>query len=405
MSIKLDRLREYDQVILYSLRFRRYKIFETTFYGLDVYALISVDSPEIEYCFITCSNYDLIKSNLEKYNIKLEKLATHDGNSKDSKYYLSWKLIRKSIYEYRVFFIEEVLNGKTYKHQISVEINSILLPYMEYTITNFKKLKNYIAITSNVWSNNYSREPSKEDKKFLTPYINVNHYINKRVMDIMETYFKCENGVIYCMYNNKKEIAKLTLITEAEKITENGIILPQSLKLEIGNKEFTFYINNHNNIKYKEECEYYFLTMHVYSDSMFNNLIYGYDYIEGKYYYLKNEEKLILKNIDQKIAKKFRNMEKQNLYTYLLSNNKKCGMAIIIDENGDITYKLVKLNDKHFERTLDISLLKPVNEWDEDNNNNYREPDEFDKIDNKFYEYDEYDEYDEYEENENDEEN
>ena len=71
-------------------------------------------------------------------------------------------------------------------------------------------------------------------------------------------------------------------------------------------------------------------------------------------------------------------MKKQDLYTYLSSNNTKCGMTISIDENGDIIYKLVKLNDKNFKLVLDISLLKPINKWDEDNN--YREPKKFDSI-------------------------
>ena len=117
--------------------------------------------------------------------------------------------------------------------------------------------------------------------------------------------------------------------------------------------------------------------MHIYNSSLYNNLIYGYEFKEGEYYYLKHEEKLILKNIDKEIAKNFKNMENQNLYTYLLSNNEKCGMIVNIDKDNNITYKLVKLNDKCFESLLDISLLKPVNEWD---NNDYHEIDKFNGI-------------------------
>ena len=120
--------------------------------------------------------------------------------------------------------------------------------------------------------------------------------------------------------------------------------------------------------------------MHIYNNnsSYDNNLILGYEFKEKEYYYLKFEEKLILNNINKKIAKNFEEMKKQDLYNYLLSNNTKCGMTISIDENGDIIYKLVKLNDKNFKLVLDISLLKPINKWDEDNN--YREPKKFDSI-------------------------
>ena len=55
------------------------------------------------------------------------------------------------------------------------------------------------------------------------------------------------------MHNNKKTIAKLTLITGDEVISENGSKLLQSLKLEINNKKFTFYINDINTINYEKE--------------------------------------------------------------------------------------------------------------------------------------------------------
>ena len=68
------------------------------------------------------------------------------------------------------------------------------------------------------------------------------YYVNKEVMNILRKYFKYEDGKIVCMYNNKKEIAKLTLITENE-MDYVGIL--QSLELEINNKKFTFYINRY----------------------------------------------------------------------------------------------------------------------------------------------------------------
>lgn len=255
---------------------------------------------------------------------------------------------------------------------------------MYYPIAGFNISNDNIVISSTKWYNyDYDdRNYEYDDREnYNDNYKNYNkkdkHYINKRVINILETYFRCENGKIYCIYNNKKEIANLTLETGNIILTEDGnTIIPQKLCLNINDKYFSFYINDHNNINYKEKGEYYFLDMHVYSDSMFNNLIYGYDFVKGKYYYLKFEEKLILKNIDQKIAKKFRNMESQNLYTYLLSNNEKCGMIISIDEVNNVTHKLVKLNDKCFKSHLDISLLKPINKW----NNDPYEIDEFDCV-------------------------
>ena len=52
-------------------------------------------------------------------------------------------------------------------------------------------------------------------------------------------------------------------------------------------------------------------------------------------------------------------------------------MVINIDKDNNVTHKLVKLNNKCFESLLDISLLKPVCEWD---NNDYREIDKFNGI-------------------------
>lgn len=183
------------------------------------------------------------------------------------------------------------------------------------------------------------------------------YYINKKVMSILEKYFICEEDRIYCIYNNKKVNVKLTLITKDVIETDDDQILHQSLKLEIGNRKFTFYINDSKNINYMKTGKYCFLAMHLY-----NNLIYGYEYKEDKYYYLRYEEELILKNIDKEIAKNFEEMKRQDLYTYLLSNNEKRGMSISIDKDHNITYRLVKINDDFFKSksisTLDISLLK-----------------------------------------------
>lgn len=377
-------------VKLIDIEVGRYKIFRHR-YNCEKYILVSVNRPENLkyqiYKYYNKQDYNIIQENLHKYCIYLEDIVV-DLNSKefdveemnepipDSKFHLICEINKEN---FKVFFIEETFNEKIYKYPIYANINSILLPNTYYPITNFEISNDNIKIKSYVWSNNKIHK--KENNN-----INENHYINKRVIDILKTYFKCENNNIYCIYNNKKEIAKLTLITKDEILTEDGSKILQRLELNINDNRFTFYINNPPRfINYKKCDVYNFLTMYVYSDSMFNNLIYGYNLDTESYYYLKYEEKLILKNIDQKIAKKFRNMEKQNLYTYLLSNNEKCGMMISIDKDKNVTHKLVKLN-KNFEelQMLDISLLQSIDEWDDINDNNYHEINEFDDIVEEF---------------------
>ena len=359
--------------------------------GYDEYFLISINKPEIlRYAFdvgyveegfqmaILSIKYDIdIQDGFDEDEIKeLEK------NNSGWRYYFICEINNG----YKEFFIEVIDEKITKKYHFYSNIVN-LKPHREYIITDFTKSKyNYGFITSKNKSWGYEGETNK-------------YYINKKVIDILETYFKCKNDKIYCVYNNKKEITKLTLITKDEILTEDGSTkILQNLKLEIGNKKFTFYINNPKVIDYKKEGKYCFLAMHIYNNSLYNNLIYGYEFKEDEYYYLKHEEKLILKNIDKEISKNFKNMEDQNLYTYLLSNSEKCGMIVNIDKDKNVTHKLVKLNDKCFESLLDISLLKPVKEWD----NEFCEIDEFDSIvegfdegfdeeDNKEYYYDEED--------------
>lgn len=236
---------------------------------------------------------------------------------------------------------------------------SDLKPNTEYPIYGFEKTKygNIVLSTSN-----NSKQPI---------------YVNNKVMNILEKYFETNiiNNIHYpcCTYNNKKMIAKLILITGDEIITDNGIkTLSQKLCLDLYDTihstnsigSYTFYINNYKLIDYKKEGRYNFLAMHIYNNnsSYDNNMILGYEFKEKEYYYLKFEEKLILKNIDKDIAKNFEEMKRRDLYTYLLSNNEKRGMSINIDKDHNITYRLVWLNDDFFKSksisTLDISLLK-----------------------------------------------
>lgn len=232
---------------------------------------------------------------------------------------------------------------------------SDLKPNTEYYIHGFEKTKYGNIILSNIKNGDY-----------------YSIFVNNKVMNILEKYFeyiyddRYTVPDLYCTYNNKKVRACLYLITGDVITTDNDIkILQQKLYLdwkEIGS--YTFYINNYKLIDYKKEGRYNFLAMHIYNNnsSYDNNMILGYEFKEKEYYYLKFEEKLILKNIDKDIAKNFEEMKRQDLYTYLLSNNEKRGMSINIDKDHNITYRLVKINDDFFKSksisTLDISLLK-----------------------------------------------
>ena len=344
----------------------RYKLF--FHFG---YSLISVDKLENLIYYFEDGEYEHNEIyNFEvKYDIEIPDVNDENiGKLKNNNTAWKYNFICEIDNGYKEFFIEAPLNDKNNKRYPLYFSNYItnLKPYREYTITNFTKSKyDYGIIISEKWTKCLHSETNK-------------YYVNKKVIDILETYFKCEKDKIYCMYNNKKSIAKLTLITGDELITENGSKLLQSLKLEIGNKKFTFYINDINTINYEKEDKYCFLVMHIYNNSLYNNLIYGYEFKKDKYYCLKFEERLILNNIDREIARNFQMMIKQDCYTYLLSNNAMCGMIINIDKYKNITTKLVKLNDKCFEELLDISLLKPLSEWNI--NNNPHEIYEFDSI-------------------------
>ena len=136
---------------------------------------------------------------------------------------------------------------------------------------------------------------------------------------------------------------------------ENIKCINQNLKVVINNKRFTFYVNHSEYLDYKKKGVYYFLVMYIHNDS-----IYGYEINEDKYYSLKFERKLILNNIDQKITRALEDMEKQDLYTYLLYNNEIRGLIIKIDKTGNDQFRktpnFAKL-DKPFESIFEVIRL------------------------------------------------
>ena len=304
---------------------------------------------------------DILLSVVKEHNL-------HFGNNKEqidcNMYYVGdFNLVYEAEDEYKKIFY---LQKDNQKYPIKIGRNNVynwheftfskLKPNTEYYIYGFEKTKYGNIIFSSI-----------KDGRLCSIFV------NNKVMNILEKYLEViydnKNRMPYlcCIYNNEKVIAILHLITGDEITTDNDVkILSQKLCLGLYgiNGSYTFYINSHKLIDYKKEGRYNFLAMHIYNNnsSYDNNMILGYEFKEKEYYYLKFEEKLILKNIDKDIAKNFEEMKRQDLYTYLLSNNEKRGMTISIDKDHNITYRLVKINDDFFKSksisTLDISLLK-----------------------------------------------
>ena len=187
--------------------------------------------------------------------------------------------------------------------------------------------------------------------------MNGKYCIDKKLYNILNKYFKQINDNIYCIYNNKLEKCIINLRTEDYIITKNGKEISQYLEFKIGAKRFVLHVNDSNSINYEKEGKYCFLAIHICNDS-----IYGFEINEEKYYNLEGIQEYILNNIDPEIAEKFKNKKKQDVYTYLLKDNGKCTLELIINnfnKEAEITYNLVKSN-KYFKEYLDMTKLKII---------------------------------------------
>lgn len=190
--------------------------------------------------------------------------------------------------------------------------------------------------------------------------------IDKKLYNILNKYFKQINDNIYCIYNNKLEKCIINLITKDYIITKNGKEVSQYLDFKIGAKRFVLHVNDSNSINYEKEGKYCFLAIHICNDS-----IYGFEINEEKYYNLESIQEYILNNIDPEIAEKFKNKKKQDVYTYLLKDNGKCTLELIINnlnKEAEITYNLVKSN-KYFKEYLDMTKLKIINNINDNEEN------------------------------------
>lgn len=216
---------------------------------------------------------------------------------------------------------------------------------------------------------------------YITTDDGKDYWINKTCYEILEDYFKMQNGKLTCIYNSKLVYPKLTLITEDEVNFEingtNNKKIIQKLKLEIDNKTFTFYLNYSDKIDFTKEGLYKFSSILV----LYNKIILGYEYSEDKYYNLSQFNDYILKNIDTHIVRRIKDTsslikkelksksskkqqnksESMNLnYTYLYKNNLPLGLGIKIDNDHNFQIINGKL-DKTFERILDITKLSKNN--------------------------------------------
>lgn len=206
---------------------------------------------------------------------------------------------------------------------------------------------------------------------YITTDDEKDYWINKTCYEILEDYFKMQNGKLTCIYNSKLVYPKLTLITEDEVNFEingtNNKKIIQKLKLEIDSQTFTFYLNYSDKIDFTKEGLYKFSSILV----LYNKIILGYEYSEDKYYNLSQFNDYILKNIDKDtstlIKKELKSSRRQNKsesmnlnYTYLYKNNLPLGLGIKIDNDHNFQIINGKL-DKTFERILDITKLSKNN--------------------------------------------
>lgn len=248
---------------------------------------------------------------------------------------------------------------------------------MSTTNNNSQKTFNPLELLAN---NKYSIVKFWLFKNSKTGYITTDdgkdYWINNTCYEILEDYFKMQNGKLTCIYNSKLVYPKLTLITEDEvkfeTDTGNRTKIIQKLKLEIEGKSFIFYLNYSDKIDFTKEGLYKFSSILV----LYNKFILGYEYSEDKYYNLSQFRDYILKNIDKDtsslIKKELKSKSKSkksdqykperiNLnYTYLYKNNLPLGLGIKIDNDHNFQIINGKL-DKTFERILDITKLSKNN--------------------------------------------
>lgn len=352
---------------IYNVEAGTYKVY---FNGCDLCYLFSIPILTLKY-ILSKDNSNLILNRVKDLKHEIIKIS--------NQYYC----------DYNIELISEIkrkgainIKGRkfsNYKYkEIYIKINNEepSLIYKGNGISELKSFNSYII----------SRFLTYDKYFYIITPSGYGYYCNNKVRNTLRKYFKCEDGKIVCMYNNKKEIAKLTLITE-DNMDYVGIL--QSLELEINNKKFTFYINRYKYLGWTDEGKYKLLVFHIHHNSKHTNQLLGYEPYKNIYYDLTyrigtNETKFVLNNINQEIAKKFKKDENIDYYTYIHNNNKNYGLIYTKNVYHEISKKFAEI-DTIFEDILDISLLRPVDEWDDEEINakkKYYEKEYKDNIEN-----------------------
>lgn len=304
---------------------------------------------------ITC--YLILKNNSKSLIYKL-----NDNNSRiifNKLNNLKFRNINYSEHYYRDYniILNSNNNDKFIKVSIKIKKKQTIILYDEENIHDLKPNTKYII-------SNFTRSSNKNRSTIISKKLK--YYIDDNVINILVKYFKYEDNGIYCLYNGKKEKVKLTLITgnisHFNKYNDycdywfQNSTLRQDLEMKIGNKKFSFYVNNPKFIDFnnKEEGKYRFLVIYFKDRNIF-----AYEHKEDKYYCIKDDKyiKKILRNIDQAISEKYKGGCKLNLYTYLLLNNEKRGLTIKDESKFSSRYRISKLS-RVFQTKLDITLVQ-----------------------------------------------
>ena len=177
------------------------------------------DNDDLIYELNDTKSY-LILRKIKDLNLNNEAINISDHNYLD----YNVKLICKININIKEIFIQIPNEKLIFIDKINITLN--LKPNTKYVISGFTRLSNCSIIISEGYK----------------------YYVNDKVINTLEKYFKCKDNKITCIYDGKEEIPKLTLITENEesfnKYNKNITILHQSLKMKIGKRKFNFYINN-----------------------------------------------------------------------------------------------------------------------------------------------------------------
>ena len=309
------------------------------------------DGNEIIFCYLILKNKS--KSLAYKLNSSDSRIIFNNLNN------LKFRNINYSEHYCRDYniILNSNNNDKFIKVSIKIKKKQTIILYDEENIHDLKSNTKYII-------SNFTKSPNKNRSTIISKKLK--YYIDDNVINILVNYFKCEDDGIYCLYNGKKEKVKLTLTTEGKSwfykyngdwdYWNNYSTLRQNLEMKIGNKKFSFYVNNPKFIDFdkKEEGKYRFLVIYFKDRNIF-----AYEHKEDKYYCIKddNYKKKILNDIDQAIAEQYKKGWDLNVYTYLLLNNEKRGLTIKDKSKFSERYRLSKLS-RVFQTKLDITLVQ-----------------------------------------------